>query len=140
MALLHLVVRAGPGPSHVLGLFGPMLAALLITALTEGREGLRDLFGHMGRWRVGLRWYVAALSPLAFMGIAMLGQGWMGGRWPTLADFGRFNGFPDAGPIGLWALLVLVSYGEETGWRGYALEQLQPTRGPLAASLIIAVF
>src|SRR5919204_5670877 len=38
-------------------LAGPSLAGIGLTALLEGRAGLRGLLGRLGRWRVGLRWY-----------------------------------------------------------------------------------
>ena len=40
---------------------------------------------------------------------------------------------------GVLLLLVAAGLGEETGWRGYALPQLQRRFSPLASSLILAV-
>ncbi len=40
---------------------GPLLAALVITAVVDGRRGLRKLWSRMIRWRVGWQWYAAAL-------------------------------------------------------------------------------
>ncbi len=141
MALLRLTVTRGAHPTHVPGLLGPMLAALLVTALGGGREGVRDLLARMVRWRVGVGWWLAALSPLGFLAIAVLATMATGGKAPALARFGYFNGFPEVGPLGVWALLTLVGgYGEEAGWRGFALPTLQRRHGPLAASLIVAVF
>jgi uncharacterized protein len=51
-----------PGVSHVPGFLGPMLAAVVLTAVEDGRAGLRDLVSRMARWRVPLRWYAAALA------------------------------------------------------------------------------
>ena len=46
----------------VAGIFaGPTLAAFIMTATTEGREGVRRLLGRLVLWRVGLRWYLFAL-------------------------------------------------------------------------------
>jgi hypothetical protein len=45
---------------------GPLLAALIVVAVTVGRAGLRALGGRMGRWRGGWPWYAVALGvPLA---------------------------------------------------------------------------
>jgi uncharacterized protein len=42
--------------------FGPLLAALIVVGLTQGKAGLRRLI----RWRVGWVWYVLAITvPLA---------------------------------------------------------------------------
>jgi uncharacterized protein len=61
------VQRGDRWPTQVPGLLGPMLAALLVVAVIERRRGLRDLLSAMGRWPHGLRWQVAALSPLIFL-------------------------------------------------------------------------
>jgi len=46
--------------------FGPAVAALAITAVTEGRAGLRAWTRRLLRWRVAPRWYAIALAvPLA---------------------------------------------------------------------------
>ena len=58
---------------------------------------------------------------------------------PSVPDFGRFSGMPT---ISLADVLLLVTVGapdEETGWRGYALPQLQRRFSTLTSSLIIAV-
>ncbi len=42
-----------------LGIFiaaGPLVAALVIIALVDGRRGLRELGNRMLRWRVGWQW------------------------------------------------------------------------------------
>src|SRR5918994_5552174 len=41
---------------------GPLLAALVVLALTEGRVGLRDLGSRMIHWRVGWTWYALAIA------------------------------------------------------------------------------
>src|SRR6476469_5749134 len=55
LALTGQVVRAGNGwPSHMPGIAGPLLAALIVTYATRGSSGIRDLITRMARWRVGL--------------------------------------------------------------------------------------
>jgi hypothetical protein len=41
-------------------LAGPTLAAFIMTAVTEGRAGVRRLLGVLVLWRVGIRWYLFA--------------------------------------------------------------------------------
>ena len=61
---------------------------------------------------------------------------------PEIADFAQFSGLPSGlGVIGVALLIVVVNgFGEETGWRGYALPQLQKRFSPLTSTLILAGF
>ena len=51
-ALAGDVIEKGSGwPTHFLALFGPMVAAVVVTAWVSGRSGLADLLKRMSRWR-----------------------------------------------------------------------------------------
>jgi len=139
LAAAHEVVRRGVGwPTHLPALLGPAIAALVVTAWTMGRPGLRDLGARMVRWRVPLRWWLAAVSPMAFLGLALAAMAAAGQALPSVGDFGRFSGIPAVGLAGVLLLIFVGALGEETGWRGYALPQLQRRFTPLASSLILA--
>jgi membrane protease YdiL (CAAX protease family) len=140
LAAVHLVVRRGQGwPTHYLALFGPAIAAVVVTAWTLGRPGVRDLLARMTRWRVALRWWLVAVSPLAFLGLALIMMAATGKALPSLPEFGRFSGIPAIGVAGVLLLIFASALGEEAGWRGYALPQLQRRFTPLASSLILAL-
>jgi membrane protease YdiL (CAAX protease family) len=140
LAAAHLVVFRGEGwPTHYPALFGPAIAAVVVTAWTMGRPGIRDLLARVARWRVPLRWWLVALSPAAFLGVALIAMAAAGKALPGVADFGRFSGIPAIGLVGVLLLITVGALGEETGWRGYALPQLQRRFSPLTSSLIIAV-
>lgn len=141
LAAAHLVVRRGEGwPTHYPMLLAPAIAAVVVTAWTMGRPGVRDLLARIVRWRVPLRWWLAALSPAAFLGLALIAMAAAGQTLPSAADFGQFSGTPAIGLVGVLLLITFVgALGEETGWRGYALPQLQLRFSPLTSSLILAV-
>jgi len=140
LAAAHLVVRRGVGwPTHLPALLGPAIAALVVTAWTMGRPGVRDLGARMARWRVPLRWWLVAISPVAFLGLALAAMAAAGRALPGVGDFGLFSGTPAIGLAGVLLLIFAGALGEETGWRGYALPQLQRRFSPLASSLILAV-
>ena len=127
---------------HYLSAYGPLLAAVIVTTITDGGDGLRELFGRMIKWRVGLGWVlVAALSPLALFGLAaLIVLAVVGGAPPDLSLAGQVNFLPYLG-IGALVLWLLTSgIGEETGWRGYALPRLQRNMSALSATLILTVF
>jgi uncharacterized protein len=79
------------------------------------------------------------LAPLVFFAVGVAGAAAAGRHLPGVRELGQINFLPN---LGLWAWLLWTAssgLGEETGWRGYALPRLRAARGPLAASLILAV-
>lgn len=105
-----------------LGVYGPLIGALVATWLAEGKEGLFELWGRIIRWRVGARWYIiilmiAFLLPAIPVGIAAL-------TGLSELTLGSVIGFPYA--IFLFLAQILTSgLGEEPGWRGFLLPRLQ---------------
>jgi membrane protease YdiL (CAAX protease family) len=113
----------------LLGLFGPALAAIIVTAVTDGRPGVRALLGRAVGWRVPVPWYVVALGlPAALALLAASLSAWFG---PAVLAFGRLSV--------LDFVLVILVLGEELGWRGYALPGLLQRFSPLVASLTLGV-
>jgi membrane protease YdiL (CAAX protease family) len=133
-------VVAGRGwPTHFPSLLGPLLAAVLCSALA-GRRSLRALLLRIVRWRIGWRWWLVTVSPLIAL-LAVLGVLWVtGSGLPAWSAFARFSGLPASwGVLGVAAAVVLVNgIGEETGWRGYLQPALQRRLGPLAATAVVA--
>lgn len=128
------VAIAGGQLSHFPGLLGPMLAAFSVSFLVDAWPGVRSLLSRMFRWRVPVRWYLAALVPLAAGLTGMAVVALVENDWPTVADLGSMAGLP---PAGFWGLAIMVlainGFGEEVGWRGFAWSRLRE-RHSLAAS------
>ena len=126
-----------PTPVGVFMAAGPLLAAVVITAVVDGRRGLRELWSRMIRWRVGWQWYAAASRvPLALA----LGTG---GLNVALGAPGSVIGNLSISEAALLFALGLVvpvfaPIGEEPGWRGFALPRLLVGRSPLGATSILA--
>ena len=120
------------------GIFaGPTLAAIIMTAVTDGRAGVRRLLGRLVLWRVGARWYLFALVGVPL--IMLLGFMVYAMAPPDLAALG---GPAYAVTYLVGFVLTMVLGGplfEEIGWRGFALPRLQRARGPLVASLLLGV-
>jgi uncharacterized protein len=116
----------------VLGLAG---SAFTITAVVDGRGGVRTLASRLVRWRVGFQWYLIAFFGLPI--VALIGISVVYGIAP-IAEL------PRQGPAMLGYLLqvvlvaALVNLWEETGWTGFMLTRLQPRLGALVASLLVA--
>jgi uncharacterized protein len=121
--------------------FGPMCAALIITAFTEGVPGVRRLLGRLLKWQVGLRYYVfAVLVPIGLFALAVLINLIYTGARSDLRLLGEADYLPYVNPLGALALWLLTyGMGEETGWRGFALPHLQRNRTAASATVILAV-
>jgi membrane protease YdiL (CAAX protease family) len=131
------VVEKGVGwPTNVPAGLGPALAAVLVTALVWGREAVRDLLARMARWRMPWRWWAATLSPLVFLALALAVSA-AADKLPSRSDFGRYSGLSAIGVVPVVVIVVVITFGEETGWRGFALPLLQRRYGALAAALLV---
>jgi membrane protease YdiL (CAAX protease family) len=131
---------AGGHRSHFPGLLGPAIAAIVVTGLTRGRAGLRDLGSRMLRWRVPARWYLAAAAPLLVAVAAAAILQLAGAGFPGWAAFGQVRGLPELGVLGVAAGTLLVNgFGEETGWRGFALPGFRRWHPRLQASVLVAI-
>ena len=115
----------------------PLLAALIVISISQGRAGLKELGSRMIRWRVGWLWFAVALGlPL---GVHLV----------TMVLNIPFAGVPSLAFSSLTTFLVVFAVrlvnpldgplGEEPGWRGFALPGLQSTLSPLVSTLILAV-
>lgn len=140
MAAMGVTTRAGQAwPTHLPGLVGPAVAAVIVTAVVSGRSGFADLRGRVVKVRVGGFWY-AVLAATAVVGAGAIAlQGLLGRGWPSAAEFATFSG---AGPMP-WLVLVVVvlvvgGFGEEIGWRGFLVERWGARLGLLRTSLLVA--
>lgn len=121
----------------VIGTFGPMVAAVTLTARERGRAGVRSLLGRAARWRVAPLWYAAAiLGPVLLYLAAIAVHVALGGQPPDLPAL--IGALPAVLLVAVY-MLIFVALGEEVGWRGYALPALQVRYGALSASVILGV-
>lgn len=126
--------------SHFPGLLGPMMAAFVVTAVATGADGTRDLLRRMARWRVPLRWYAAALIPLAAAAVALGAVTVARRHLPSWGELSTMPGLPHIGWVAVFLLTVLVNgYGEETGWRGFAWPQLRQRHGVWGSALLLTI-
>lgn len=123
---------------HLVGALGPALAALIVTALCSGRVGLLDLFRRMTRWQVGIQWYAVALAPAILFVVGAAVRRVVSGDWVEFSRFGASDEFPALPLLVYWlANLIAFGFGEETGWRGFALPHLQHGRTAWRATLLL---
>lgn len=117
-------MRMGP-----LMLAGPFIAGIVMTYLVDGKTGLWDLFSRMLKWRVGLRWYAAALLifPVLILGVLWALTALVSPDFaPTFITFGILGG-------------LLAGFIEETGWMGFAYPRMETKYGTWRATIYLAL-
>lgn len=113
-----------------LGIFGPLVAATVLTAREGGRAAVRALYARFLLFRVHPKYYlVGFFLPVVLLtaGLALLN---LAGRE------GPIEYFPAAGAL---VVGIVISIAEEVGWRGYAQPRLEVRYGPFAAGALIGV-
>jgi membrane protease YdiL (CAAX protease family) len=126
-------------PSMIWGFFiwGPFLGGLLVTAIADGRSGVKTYFSRMVRWRVGFKWYLIALFVPLVLRLAAAGLNLLSG-----AKLSADIQFPPFGDL-IFEFIIFnfffIAIGEEPGFRGFALPRLLVGRSAVAASLILGV-
>ncbi|MGY1753395.1 CPBP family intramembrane glutamic endopeptidase [Blastococcus sp. SYSU D01042] len=129
------VALAGGTASHVPGLLGPLVAAVLVSAATGGREALRRLRGRFGAFR----WWLLALTPALVGALAAVVAQLVGHR-PSWGDFAVMPGVPEwPWPVVVLVLLVVGGLGEEVGWRGSAWTRLRRHLDLRDAALVLTI-
>jgi membrane protease YdiL (CAAX protease family) len=117
--------------------YSASLAGVILTAIVSGKAGLREMFGRLRIWRVGIGWWFFGLLALGLMFIA------------GTALYALFSGSPLnlklAQPLYMFVPLFIMKFvldaglGEELGWRGFLLPRLQARYNALVSSLIVGV-
>jgi len=115
----------------IAGALAPGVAAVIVTGIAEGEDGVRALVRRLALWRVPPTWYVIAL------GLPIAG-------WLVSAAVGAVSGaFSTANlraviPVLMTSwIMFLFAAVEELGWRGFALPRLLARHRALAASVIL---
>jgi membrane protease YdiL (CAAX protease family) len=123
-------------PLYFVGVFGPLLSAVIVTWITERGSGLRKWIRTTFNFRIHIGWYLIGglLGPI---GVALYHFSLyllLGGE----PDFSKADSW--------WNYLLSVPIGalfaggnEEPGWRGFALPQLLKKQHPLVASLFLGI-
>ncbi|MGP3533859.1 CPBP family glutamic-type intramembrane protease [Microbacterium sp. RD1] len=136
LGVLPFAFPAVLGSSQILGVLpgaylGPITAAFLITALVDGRRGLKAWGRRLWHWKVAPRWYAITLLGVP-AGMILIGLLFSGGQIqaPSIAALTAFV------PVLLFQM-VTTGLAEEPGWRDFALPRLQNRFTPLRAAFVL---
>ena len=120
---------SGPNP------LGPFVAGIIMTAIVSGRSGLREFFSRIVRWRVATKNYaIVFLTPILICLIAVGITLCFASPSPAPLSIEKLREVPER----FLFIFLFIGLGEEPGWRGFALPELQKKHSPLIASLILA--
>lgn len=126
---------------HAIGAVGPIAAAFIVTTLSTGQPGAAELWSRMFLWRGRFKWIAIALfAPFVIFLLATAGAFLFAGEPFSLGAIGRSSEFPQ---FSLFTFLLYnifsFGYGEEVGWRGFALPRLQKRYSAFISTLLLSV-
>jgi uncharacterized protein len=126
---------------HAFGALGPIAAAFLVSGVETGRAGTGDLLRRMVLWRGRNGWMaVACVAPFALLALAMAGASLIDDDNVSLAGLGRSREFPEFSAVAFLAYnIASFGYGEEVGWRGFALPRLQARHSALVSAILVTL-
>lgn len=131
---LLIILKILPTWMHYLNAYGPLVAAVIM--LRKNKDPWKTLWT-LKKWP----WFlIGGTSPLwasaLIYGLIYLSQG-------SLPDLSQLGEISFLGNIGGWAFplwIVTFGLGEELGWRGFLLPELQKKYSLLVSTLILWVF
>lgn len=118
---------------HYVACFGPSLAGLIMVAHTDGRAGLGALARRTVPTLAHMPWYIAI--PFGFVALNAIAARVFAPEFRSVVPSW------DAMLVGLPLTLVRDTgpFGEEFGWRGFALPRLLQQTSPLRAAIVLGI-
>lgn len=119
----------------IMGVWSPTLASLFLNGYFYGKKGLLQLLGRFKRFRI--KWYWWALlflipATIHFTGVSLWQLLYTGEISPSILNISYWLG-------AIIPSFLIAGFGEELGWRGFALPRLQRHFSPVVASLILGI-
>lgn len=113
--------------------YAPFIAACIVSGALYGRSGVKALLGRLKQFRLAPKWYLFVIFGPA---VIQLSAVWLFSLYTgtTFHFVANLLVQPFVVLLGL-----LLSVGEEVGWRGFAQPHLQSRYGLVGSALLIGV-
>lgn len=125
---------------HALGGLGPLTASVICTWWYGGRSAVNRLMKQMWQWQPLVYLLVALLSPFALEYMAALIARFKDGIYVSNMALLTSKEYPNTSLVLFFVYnLLFFGFGEEVGWRGFALPHMQRVMKPIPAVLLLTV-
>lgn len=126
---------------HAIGGLGPLIASLLTTRIYHGPEGVRLLIGKCLQSKPLLYLTIALLSPFLLAVMATGMNSLLDASAFDLSGLLTSREFPHFHFVTFFLYnVIFFGFGEEAGWRGFALPRFQQRWNALTSSIILTFF
>ena len=121
--------------------FVPAIAAIIIVSITGKKPAVLTLLQSLKQWRVAWYWYlIVFFGPAVTMLVTIF-------VFQTIGMLPNGASFPLSNLswnhlfflVGILFYQIVIVWGEELGWRGYALPALQKKIHPILAAVVLGV-
>lgn len=126
---------------HGIGAFGPMLASVIVTGVFYGRAAVMQLLRRCVQIVPVVYIIIALISPFLLAFIASAMDHYINGAAIDMTALLSVKEFPEFTLLSFFCYnLIFFGFGEEIGWRGFALPKLQGRYNALTSGILLTFF
>ncbi len=127
--------------NHAVGGLGPMISAFITVFIFNGEKGISKLLKDCLKIKPLFYLFFVFFSSFLFGFLAATIQFFLDGKFPEWHAFFSIKEFPEFGFFTFIIYnLIFFGFGEEVGWRGFALPIFQKRWNAFQSSLILTIF
>lgn len=121
--------KTGDTNISILAVFTPSLVALILTAITKGKNGVYELFIKQTLQKAAFKWFLLSVTGIPILvSLAVLIS--------LSFDVSRF-GLRTTQLLPQILIIILIAVGEEYGWRGFLLPRLIKKYSVFHSSIVL---